>query len=286
MLPGLGPSVIGGSWTPYDGHANPLALLHALHKGFAENRGRYFRTPRSAMPRWPRRLSHRRRRRRDRRAQSGSRRRARQREFGAAFRAERSGPAAKGSDPRHRAGAAPAGDADHHDPPDRRGQHHAGRQSGGCRFDTSQKPAVMQTIARRAVRSFPWLRDLQIVRAWAALRVMPPDGLPIYDQSERFPVGLHRQLPQRGHPRRRPCQRLRADGRRGRARTGTRPLFGKAFRCSGRGLRATRRPSPSSSKDARSLFPPALRRPQRSSWPVCAAFARPRSRAASGGPIA
>ena len=54
-------------------------------------------------------------------------------------------------------------------------------------FDTSQRPAVMQTIARRAVLSFPWLRDLQIVRAWAALRVMPPDGLPIYDQSERFP---------------------------------------------------------------------------------------------------
>ena len=54
-------------------------------------------------------------------------------------------------------------------------------------FDTSQKPAVMQTIARRAVLSFPWLRDLRIVRAWAALRVMPPDGLPIYDQSERFP---------------------------------------------------------------------------------------------------
>src|SRR5262249_53581291 len=54
-------------------------------------------------------------------------------------------------------------------------------------FDTSQRPTVMQTIARRAVLSFPWLRDLQIVRAWSALRVMPPDGLPIYDQSERFP---------------------------------------------------------------------------------------------------
>jgi hydrogen cyanide synthase HcnC len=30
-------------------------------------------------------------------------------------------------------------------------------------------------------------RELQIVRAWAALRVMPPDGLPICGQSERFP---------------------------------------------------------------------------------------------------
>src|SRR5271166_2718896 len=41
MLPGLGPSVIGASWTPYDGHANPLNLLHALHKGFVEQRGIY-----------------------------------------------------------------------------------------------------------------------------------------------------------------------------------------------------------------------------------------------------
>src|SRR5712691_11605858 len=41
MLPGLGPSVIGASYTPYDGHANSLNLLHALHKGFVEKGGRY-----------------------------------------------------------------------------------------------------------------------------------------------------------------------------------------------------------------------------------------------------
>src|SRR5207248_9416710 len=41
VLPGLGPSVVGGSWTPYDGHASSLALLHALHKGFLANRGAY-----------------------------------------------------------------------------------------------------------------------------------------------------------------------------------------------------------------------------------------------------
>lgn len=54
-------------------------------------------------------------------------------------------------------------------------------------FDTSQRPEIMRQIARRAVLSFPWLAELQIVRARAALCVMPPDGLPIYDQSERFP---------------------------------------------------------------------------------------------------
>ena len=45
---------------------------------------------------------------------------------------------------------------------------------------------IMRNIARRAVLSFPWIAELQIVRAWAALRVMPPDGLPIYDESEEF----------------------------------------------------------------------------------------------------
>src|SRR5258708_7946102 len=50
-------------------------------------------------------------------------------------------------------------------------------------FDTGQKPEIMQRIARRAVLSFPFLAELQIVRAWAALRVMPPDALPIYDES-------------------------------------------------------------------------------------------------------
>src|SRR5438094_10467714 len=41
MLPGLGQAVVGASWTPYDGHANPLSLLHALHKGFVGSGGDY-----------------------------------------------------------------------------------------------------------------------------------------------------------------------------------------------------------------------------------------------------
>src|ERR1700722_8636906 len=41
MLPGIGPAVVGASWTPYDGHANSLALLHALHKGFVARGGTY-----------------------------------------------------------------------------------------------------------------------------------------------------------------------------------------------------------------------------------------------------
>src|SRR5437763_9253670 len=41
MLPGLGADVTGASWTPYDGHANPLNLLHALHKAFLGKGGAY-----------------------------------------------------------------------------------------------------------------------------------------------------------------------------------------------------------------------------------------------------
>ncbi|MEK7836009.1 MAG: FAD-dependent oxidoreductase, partial [Pseudomonadota bacterium] len=33
----------------------------------------------------------------------------------------------------------------------------------------------------------PFLRDVRIVRHWAALRVLSPDGLPIYEQSQQYP---------------------------------------------------------------------------------------------------
>jgi len=37
------------------------------------------------------------------------------------------------------------------------------------------------------VRTFPLLRDVNLVRAWGALRVMTPDGFPIYDESRSCP---------------------------------------------------------------------------------------------------
>jgi glycine/D-amino acid oxidase-like deaminating enzyme len=50
---------------------------------------------------------------------------------------------------------------------------------------TSLKPIA--EITSRAVRMFPFLRDVNVVRTWAALRVMSPDGLPIYEQSREYP---------------------------------------------------------------------------------------------------
>jgi len=54
-------------------------------------------------------------------------------------------------------------------------------------FDTSVGVPVLQDIANRNVAVFPALKEASIVRVWAALRVMSPDGFPIYEQSARYP---------------------------------------------------------------------------------------------------
>lgn len=54
-------------------------------------------------------------------------------------------------------------------------------------FDTSVSQPVLSVMAERAVRMFPRLAGLNVVRTWSALRVMSPDGFPIYDQSLAHP---------------------------------------------------------------------------------------------------
>jgi len=46
---------------------------------------------------------------------------------------------------------------------------------------------VSATEAERAVRQFPLLANVNVVRTWSAIRVMTRDGFPIYDQSESHP---------------------------------------------------------------------------------------------------
>jgi glycine/D-amino acid oxidase-like deaminating enzyme len=54
-------------------------------------------------------------------------------------------------------------------------------------FDTVVSSPVISLMAQRAVRMFPVLAKLNVVRTWSALRVMSPDGFPIYDQSQSCP---------------------------------------------------------------------------------------------------
>jgi glycine/D-amino acid oxidase-like deaminating enzyme len=188
LLPGLGPAVSGASWTPYDGHANPLKLLRALHQGFVDRGGRYM--PNTKV----------------------SEAAAAAHDFRIATAAgEIAAPKVVVAAGLGNVALAPRFGLNAPVKPERgqilvtervqtllpmptttirqteEGSIMLGDSQEDVGFDTSQKAAVMQVIARRAVLSFPWLRELQIVRAWAALRVMPPDGLPIYDQSEHFP---------------------------------------------------------------------------------------------------
>lgn len=54
-------------------------------------------------------------------------------------------------------------------------------------LDCGTTTDVMATIARRAVTMFPLLKKVRLIRSWGALRVMTPDGYPIYQQSQQHP---------------------------------------------------------------------------------------------------
>jgi len=67
---------------------------------------------------------------------------------------------------------------------------------GGCLFGESVEEVglddattlpILRDNARRAVAVFPLLRDLRVVRSWGALRIMTPDGVPVYDQTRDTP---------------------------------------------------------------------------------------------------
>lgn len=188
MLPGLGAAVVGASFTPYDGHASPLALLQALHRAFTEAGGAYVPnatvTGGQAAPR-------------DFRVETAA----------GVFAAPRIVLAAGLGN----AALAPVFGLSAPVRPQRgqilvteraraalpmptttirqtgEGTIMLGDSMEEVGFDTRQSPPVMAEIARRAALSFPWIAELNIVRAWSALRVMAPDGLPIYDESGRFP---------------------------------------------------------------------------------------------------
>lgn len=189
MLPGLGPKVVGASFTPYDGHANPLVLLHALHRAFTEAGGTYVPNAKvegdtHAAPR-------------DFAVTAGGRRFAAPRivlaaGLGNAALAPRFGLSAP---VRPQRGQIIVTERTREVLPmpvttirqTTEGSVMLGDSVEEVGFDLRQKPEVIRVIADRAVASFPWIGRLNIVRAWSALRVMAPDGLPIYDQAERFP---------------------------------------------------------------------------------------------------
>lgn len=189
LLPGVGPDVRGATWTPVDGIANPLKLLRALHTAFARVGVDY-------LPRRPAQQIRRAGELYEVQTPEGT---VRARKIVLA-----SGLSNKA-----------LGEQVGLDVPVRpqRGQIIVMERTrrvletplstlrqmdeGSWLIGDSQEEAgyadqdvglpVLGTLADRAVRTLPALRDVRVVRSWAALRVMSKDGFPIYQQSESCP---------------------------------------------------------------------------------------------------
>jgi glycine/D-amino acid oxidase-like deaminating enzyme len=188
LLPQIGPDVVGASFSPHDGDVNALRLLRALHVAFPALGGSYFSNHRVEA------IEH----------GTGE---FRLRSANVEIRAQRVVLAAGLGNAR----LAPMLGIDAPVRP-QRGQIivtekvapfldyivHTIRQTdeGGVMisdsveeagYDDSVGSEVLAVMAQRAARMLPLLGGLNVVRCWAALRVMPKDGFPIYDQSETCP---------------------------------------------------------------------------------------------------
>lgn len=187
-LPLIGPSVVGASYTPQDGHVNPLKLLRALHTSAQAKGARLFggvQVDRIECAPGEFRVS------------AGNRR----------FIAPRIVLAAGLGNP------GLAKQVGLHAPvaPNRgqvliservrpfldyptinvrqtdEGTVQLGDSMEEVGFDDGTSTEVLAAIAKRGVSTFPLLRDVRLIRAWGALRVMSPDGFPIYQQSDAHP---------------------------------------------------------------------------------------------------
>ena len=188
MVPGLGDRVVGASFCPIDGHASPLYLLRALHTALAGAGGAYWPNRKvSAIEAAPHSFSVR---------CGGESFRAGKLVIAAGLGSRDLAPMVGLSMPvtplqgqiivteRMR----PFLDyATHVVRQTAEGSVMLGDSMEDVGFDVRTRVAVLKHIASRNVQVFPALKDAAVVRMWAALRVMSPDGFPIYDQSVRYP---------------------------------------------------------------------------------------------------
>ena len=189
LLPACGPEVVGGTYSPYDGHTNPLKLMRGLHASLAGLGADYLAGARVDTIR----------------PLGGG---------GFDLRTERgtitSGKVVIAAGHGSKALGAMVGlDVPVHPEHGQivvteRTAPWLGHPTLGIRqtdegsmllgashedrgFDTSVLTRTSRDIAHRAVRVFPGLASLRVVRTWGALRVMTPDGFPIYAQSRAHP---------------------------------------------------------------------------------------------------
>jgi glycine/D-amino acid oxidase-like deaminating enzyme len=187
-VPHIGPEVVGASYTPMDGHANPLKLLRAFHAAL-QQRGVEVApgTPVQHIERADGLFT----------VHAGGERYQADRVVLAAGLGNRALAEQVGlhAPVRPNRGQVLIGERAGHflDYPTLNvrqtdeGTIQLGDSMEEVGFDDSTTSDVLAAIARRGVRSFPVLAGLKLVRAWGALRVMRPDGFPIYQQSPTHP---------------------------------------------------------------------------------------------------
>ncbi|WP_372395703.1 FAD-dependent oxidoreductase [Azospirillum sp. HJ39] len=187
-LPFIGPDVVGGTYCPLDGHCNSLRLLRTLHKGIGMLGVAYLPNHRVE------RIDH-----RDggfRMATAGGEIRAGKVVLAAGHDSLRLAPMVGLSAPvRPQRGHVIVTEKTapflHHPTGYVRQTDEGGVMIGDSfeevGLDTTLQPGVSSAIAERAIRFFPLLGKLNVVRSWAALRVLTPDGFPIYEESATAP---------------------------------------------------------------------------------------------------
>jgi glycine/D-amino acid oxidase-like deaminating enzyme len=187
-IPGIGNAVVGGTYTRLDGHVNALKLLRALHTGFLRHGGVYL--PNTGIDTVQRsgerfvlaaKVSTLRATKVVLASGLGNARLAPQLGLDAPVRPQRGQILVLERVRRFlRHPIATLRQTDE-------GTVLIGDSQEEAGFDDTVGMAILATLADRAVRTFPALRDVRINRTWAALRVMSPDGFPIYDQSRAQP---------------------------------------------------------------------------------------------------
>jgi glycine/D-amino acid oxidase-like deaminating enzyme len=184
----LGATITGASFSPHDGHVNPLFLIRALHVAFQQHGGKYYSG--CAV----REIHH-----------DGRRFHVKARN--ADFEGEKLVLAAGVGIPvlaaklgmtipvRPQRGQlivterlAPmlpypiSGIRQTHE-----GSFMLGVSNEEVGFNTSVTTDILKTIAKNAIEAFPALAGVRMQRCWAALRPLAPDQFPIYHQSDRYP---------------------------------------------------------------------------------------------------
>jgi len=188
LIPAIGPEVAGASFTPYDGHANPLYTLRGLHAALLRHGGRYQPEARvNAIDARPG----------DFRVSAGGRTYAAPKLVLAAGLGNRDLGRLVGLNVLVRPVRGQIIVTERIQPvlamptlmirQTVEGTIMIGESREESGFDDTTSPEIVHTLAQRAVKTFPFLRHARIVRSWGALRVMSPDGLPVYEQSSQFP---------------------------------------------------------------------------------------------------